>query len=172
MADTLVTPLAEALLACLCAELANTIGGSPCQCCLRPGTAPPPADACCACGAGQGQASVQVTRIFASQDFPRAGVSGPLTECTALGRAAELTLTVFRCVACVDESGLPSCDEMADDARKILDDAQAMWRAVVCCDWRGDEQRFIPGEWRPLAPLGCCAGGTMSVTVDLGYALS
>lgn len=168
MAETVVTPLANALLACLCAELAETIGGPACQCCLRPGTAPPPADQCCDCGGGQGQASVQVTRVFASQRFPQPGLSGASTECGTFGRAAELVITVYRCVSCPDETSFPSCDELTADSVKILDDMAAIWRTIVCCDWN-DDRRIVPGEWRPINPSGCCAGGQMSVIVDLGY---
>lgn len=170
MADTVVTPFAAALLLCLCAQLEED-GNPVCQCCLRPGTAPPPADQCCDCGDGQGQASVQVTRVFPSVKFPQPGIDGELTECTAIGRAAELTITVYRCVSCPDETSFPSCDELTADSVKILSDMAAMFRAVVCCEWHED-QRIIPGEWRPINPSGCCAGGQMTVLVDLGYSLA
>lgn len=181
MADTLVLPYAERLLACLCTALEDTLGGVPCQCSLRPGTAPPPADACCACENGQGQASVQVTDIFAfpAGKFPsRGGLTGTLTNCGEFEWAAELTMTVYRCVSAVDGDTLPSVDEMMTDARKILDDAQAMRHAVLCCSWRAgapppgrtqaDPAQIVIGPWRSVNPMGGCAGGMLSVTVALG----
>lgn len=174
MADDLALPYAERLVGCLCSQLALTDAGATCQCCLRPGTAPPPADACCDCGQGQGQASVQVTRIFpvVAGRFPQSGVAGSLDNCTAYEWAAELTMTVYRCVSVADENAFPSCDELTADTRKILDDAKAMRLAALCCDWRNDDLDepvpMVLGEWRPLSPMGGCAGGQMSVTVLLG----
>jgi hypothetical protein len=165
--DMLVTPIAQALLECLCEQLATTIGGPPCQCCLRPGGLNPPADACCKCGNGQGQASVQVLSIYPTIKFPQRGVGASLSPCTEWVWAAELALVVYRCMACADDSGFPSCDELTYDARKILSDAAAMRRAVLCCDWR-DDQAIVPGEWLPVQTAGCCGGGRMTVTVDLG----
>jgi hypothetical protein len=117
---------------------------------------------------------VQVTRIYPVVDgkFPQAGVSGTFPKCEGFEWAAELTLTVYRCVAVADEDGLPSCEELTDDAVKILNDARAMRRAIQCCDWRNDELgdpgQIVIGDWRPLAPLGGCAGGQMTVIVLAG----
>lgn len=180
MTDTLVLPYAERLLTCLCEALAETTGGAPCQCALRPGTAPPPADVCCECQDGQGQASVQITEIFpvVAGQFPKRGIVGTLTDCTAYEWAAELTMTVYRCVSVADGDGFPSFDELMADSRKIADDAQAMRRAVFCCDWhstpppegrlQGETQPIVPGSWKAIQPLGGCAGGTMSVIVLVG----
>jgi hypothetical protein len=165
--DMLVTPVATALLACLCAELERTIGGATCQCSLRPGGLNPPADACCACGSGQGQASVQVLSIYPTIKFPQRGVGASVTPCSEWAWAAELAVVVYRCMSCADETGFPSGDELTYDARKIWSDAAAMRRAVLCCDWR-DDQPIVPGEWQPITPAGCCGGGRMVVTVDLG----
>lgn len=179
MTDTLVLPYAERLLVCLCTELADTIAGSPCQCSLRPGTAPPPADVCCICETGNGQASVQITEIYAFPygKFPARGAVLP-DNCSSFEWAAELTLTVYRCVSTVDEDGFPSVEELMADTRKIMDDAQAMRRAVLCCDWRAGEPppgrqqaeqaQIVMGAWRPVNPEGGCAGGMLSVLVNLG----
>lgn len=176
MPDTLVLPFAERLLGCLCVALADTIAGPPCQCSLYPGTAPPPADACCACTAGNGQAAVQITEIFPviAGKFPARGIVGQLDNCAAYEWAAELTMTVYRCVATVTEDGFPSVEELMADARKIADDARAMRQALLCCDWRPDVnlpddlRPIVPGSWKPVNPLGGCAGGTQSVIVLVG----
>lgn len=174
MADELVLPYAQRLLACLCAALEDTVGGAPCQCCLRPGTAPPPADACCACDNGQGQASVQLGPIFpvVAGKFPQRGVSGQLDDCTSYEWGAELIMTVYRCVSVADEEGFPSCDELTADTIKIAEDARAMRLAALCCPWRegdlGDPVAMVLGDWRPLNPMGGCAGGQQSVTVLVG----
>lgn len=172
--DTLVLPVAAALLVCLCDQL--TANQAPvCQCSLRPGVAPPPADTCCSCGGGTtGQASVQVTDIFpvVAGKFPQRGLVGTMDNCQSYEWAAELTMVVYRCVSAADEGGFPSVAEMTADTTKILNDAQAMRRAMLCCDWRdddlGDPRKIVPGNWKPLSPLGGCAGGQQSVIVLLG----
>ena len=177
--DTLVLPYAERLVTCLC-EALEALQQPVCQCSLRPGTAPPPADACCGCDGSSGQASVQITDTFPviAGKFPQRGIVGELTECAAYEWAAELTMTIYRCVSVADEHGFPSVDELTTDATKIANDAQAMRKAMLCCDWRsldpplgrtdGDIQPIVPGRWLPLNPQGGCAGGQTSVIVLVG----
>lgn len=173
MADTLVLPYAERLIACLCEALQGTVGGAVCRCSLAPGVAPPPADACCNCTSGAGQATVQITDVYAAVagQFPKRA-TGELNNCQSYEFAAELTMVVYRCVSVADETSFPSGEELAADARKLADDAQAMRQAMLCCDWRdrgdGELRPIIPGSWKPLSPLGGCAGGQMSVTVLVG----
>lgn len=169
MTDTFALPYAERLLSCLCEALQATTGGEVCRCCLYPGIAPPPADSCCNCPNGsQGQASVQVTDLFPTQRFPARGLS-EATACRAFGWGAELTMTVYRCVPVPAEDGTPpDCAELTAATGKILDDAQAMLAAILCCDWNPDKQPMIPGNWHPLPNRGGCGGGTMTVTVYLG----
>lgn len=174
--DTLVLPFAERLLACLCGQL-EAIEAPVCQCSLRPGTAPPPADSCCACDDSTGQAAVQITDIFpvVYGKFPNRGIAGALDSCSSYEWAAELTMTVYRCVSVADDQGFPSVAEMTADTVRIANDAQAMRRAIFCCDWRRkpvpDEDTnwpIVPGRWIPLSPLGGCAGGQQTVTVLVG----
>ncbi|MBP2703524.1 hypothetical protein JOL79_06890 [Microbispora sp. RL4-1S] len=169
MADVTALPLAEALLACLCAELDDTVAGPVCVCCLAPG--PEPAD-CCTCPGGEGRAWVRVTRIFpTSARFPLPAVD-PGRCATDGSYAVELELGVYRCVATIDDDGTPpSCDQRTADAVKLLDDAAAMRRAVSCCFPRtelGRGRAVVVGEWRPIAPEGGCAGGALLVTVESG----
>lgn len=178
MADTLVLPFAQRLADCLCERLAD-LSTPVCQCSVRPGTAPPPADACCECGDSSGQAAVQITDIFPviAGRFPQR-ISGPVSHCSQFEWAAELTMTVYRCVSVATEDGFPSETELTEDAAKIASDAQAMRQAILCCDWhpgtpppgrtQADPWPVIPGQWRPLSPLGGCAGGQMSVIVLVG----
>lgn len=163
--------LASALLTCLCGFLEDSVGGPVCQCCLRPGIAPPVNDVCCDCTDGQGQAAVQVVEIFGSESFPRKGITqwkGPCTK-TTMTRVAELVMTVYRCVGTPDEKGNPpSCERVTEDEVKILSDADAMWQAFACCDWAGTRRKVLPGSWQALPNLGGCGGGMMNVYVDLG----
>jgi hypothetical protein len=172
MALSQLTTVAAALRDCLCAQLEAVGGGPVCQCCLRPGMAPPPADNCCDCGEAQGQASVQVTEIYPSDKFPRKGIQEWTGACVA-GKTlwvAELTMTVYRCVAVPNEDGsFPSCEQLNADALKIQADAVAMIQTFTCCDWHPGNKRVMPGSWQPLPNLGGCGGGMMPVFVSLGY---
>lgn len=169
--DLMVVPFAERLLDCLCFELTRSLAGAVCLCCLRPGGHLVPMDACyCTCPDGNaGQASVQVTSIYPSLKFPRQGVDRWDDACdTTVTWVAELTMTVYRCVSVLEEDGTPpTCAELDFDARKIQSDAAAMMRAFACCDWNQDQQ-VVPGSWVPVPPKGGCAGGFMTVLVDLG----
>ena len=165
-----VTEIAEALRDCLCAALADSLGGPVCQCCIRPGMAPPPADVCCDCGEGQGQAAVQMVEIFPSDKFPRKGIAEWKGACTKGNTfwVAELVMTVYRCVHVMDDDGnAPSCEDIQIDAARIWSDAQVMTQVFACCDWAGD-RKVLPGSWQPLPNQGGCGGGMMSVYVNLG----
>lgn len=168
--DLVVIPYAEALLECLCDQLAGSLGGPVCDCCLRPGGGLPPMDNCgCGCGESNGQASVQIGSIYPTAKFPRTGIdawNGPCGQNVTW--AADLVMTVYRCVHSIDEQGkAPSCEQLAGDAQIIAADAAAMRRAFACCDWAANT-RIIPGTWVAVPPQGGCAGGFMTVTVDLG----
>lgn len=178
MTDTQVIPYADRLLDCLCAALADSLGGPVCRCCLRPGGGLPPMDSCyCECGAtggGNGQASVQVSDYYPSARFPRRGIDVWDDNCNTITWVAELTMTVYRCVHVLAEDGTPpTCAELDADARKLASDRTAMMAAWACCDWRraepgGEEASVVPQGWTPVGPLGGCAGGTFTVLVDVG----
>jgi hypothetical protein len=166
MPDVTALPLAQALLACLCAALDDTVGGPVCSCCLAPG--PEPVD-CCACAAGEGKAWVRVVRIFPTAARWPLPALDP-SACAAGGYGVELELGVVRCVATIDDDGNPpSCDQRNADTIKILEDAAAMRAAASCCfpsTELGRQWRSLPGEWRAIEPQGGCAGGVMTVTIE------
>lgn len=168
MPDNTALPIAQALLACLCAELDDTVGGPVCTCCLAPGAEPVE---CCECAEGEGKAWVRVVRIWPT------GARWPLpaadpAACRVGGYAVELELGVVRCVSTIDDDGSPpTCDDRTADTVKILEDAAAMRAAASCCfpgTDLGRAWRSIPGEWRPIEPQGGCAGGTLLVTIESG----
>lgn len=163
--NDVVVPLATRLLACLCTALEGTVAGPACRCCLYPGLVVPMDDCDCECGAGgNGSASVRVARIFPTKRFP--GQSFDVEPCKANTWAVELVMTVYRCVAVLNEDGSPpSCSAVTDDAEKILSDGAAMRQAVTCCYPDADIVAVV-GAWEPLGPNGGCAGGQMTITVQ------
>lgn len=125
MPDQLID-VASALLACLCEQLANTLGGSVCRCCLEPGQAVP-MDVCCDCGHGNGKAAVRLAQLVP--------VGQPRGRCAADDRwQAVFEMTVQRCAAPMRDDGQPpSCEEVTRDAAVAIDDAAAMRHAALCC---------------------------------------
>lgn len=160
--DRFAVAMAEDLLACLCEQLAATVGGEVCRCCLSPG--PAPADFCCDCGQGHGQAWVRVVRIFpASTNFPAQAAS--IQQCALNSVGVELEMGAWRCAHLPDDQGNPpTCAQVTTDTEVLLDDAAAMRAAVRCCFAPGRD--YVPGEWTPRGPSGGCMGGAMTVTVQ------
>lgn len=172
-----VHTIAEEVLACVCEALAATAGqvdgypGCPCRVCVVPGA--PAWDSCTDCDGGPGgQLTVHVARIYPSRNFPAPeqglmGVKGcqvpPVT-------AAELVVTLLRCVPGVHEDGCPpTCEELAEAARIVHIDVATVFSALMCClpgtGRRG--RRFVMGEQRIIGPQGHCAGVEQRVTVAL-----
>jgi hypothetical protein len=149
--------IANAYLACLCDELATTVAGSPCRCCIYPGPFPPVADYCdSSCSGGNGQAVVQ---IISRQPTPQRNPRG-FAPC-AVEMQVVLQATVYRCGATPDEYGrFPSCERLQSDAAVTLDDEAAMRRAACCV-----AQDAMAGIWQPVAVLGGCIGGTLTITI-------
>ena len=84
----------------------------------------------------------------------------------ALSWEIDLTAGVARCYPVVDGNAAPPVPAVDSAARDILDDGEAMRRAVVAAF--DDEEAKVTG-WRPMAPLGSAHGSTMSVTVRVGW---
>lgn len=165
--DPVAWCVADRLAACLCAQLVETSAPVAC-CCLMPGSQVAWDDC------ERGQAWVRVARVYRlGGTFPAAATASDDGNCGGLGGwAAVLELGVLRCMPQPDEGGaLPSCDANRDVARLVLADAQAMRRAVRCCDWRAGcvppDARMLLGDWLPAGPEGGCVGGTTLVTVEV-----
>lgn len=163
MSDLLITPLAEALLACLEAEI-SVVDNPPAVVCLRPGDRVEPllstvGDECCA-----GLAWVRVASFYPSANFPDQDTA--VSKCGTSRWAAVLEMGAVRCSPIPDKSSIPDCDEWTAVTRAILADGAAMRRALRCCFATATTSRqHVPGAWQPLAVEGGCVGGTMTVTV-------
>ncbi|REF00618.1 hypothetical protein [Thermomonospora umbrina] len=110
---------------------------------------------------------VRLQRIYpTTSPWPQEATT-PL-PCSAGGAwAAELVMGVYRCVAAVDDNGDPAtCEQVFNDAEKLLSDAAAMRQAALCCFPATEEgPDVLAGEYRPIGPNGGCGGGQMLVTV-------
>ncbi|MGH9248991.1 MAG: hypothetical protein ACRD0W_05685 [Acidimicrobiales bacterium] len=166
MSDTVVTPLAEALLECLRVEVAK-LAVPPAQVCLRTGDVVNllislNEDECCS-----GLAWVRVAGFYPSTNFPEP-MEIPFINNQFPSWAVELEMGVARCAPTSDATHNPTCAQWTGAARAVNDDGQAMRDALCCFIDSGTpprKGRVLPQLWQPLTTEGGCTGGIMSVLV-------
>lgn len=174
--DTGVVDMANRLLTCLCEMLTHTVGGPVCRCCLYPGGEITPQDYCCGCDGGSGMAAVRVYRIapstarFPQQDFE------PRRNCSHNSYVVTLEITVYRCMATLDQHGdPPTCDQLTRDVVVQMDDAAAIRRTLRCCFAPQLEDgsvrwtttgRYVEDDQNPVGPDGDCGGIRQRVHVE------
>lgn len=132
MPDTIILPLANALLTCL-TTTAGANPDPPAQFCLRAGTlvihdvdAQASADTTCCPGLGY----VRIGRVYVSTDFPE---PDPRSDrCLSLARVVELTAGIVRCVPGMGTAEGPDCADWTSAATHDADDIQALFDAVCC----------------------------------------
>ena len=172
MADTIILPLANALLTCL-ETTAGANPDPPAEFCLRAGTlvihdvdAQGSLDKTCCPGLGY----VKIGRVFpSSTEFP---APDPRSEkCLSLARALELQLGIVRCVPGLGTPEGPSCEDWTAAATHDADDIQALFSAV-CCWVETTEFKLIRG--RPFSIVesnvlqeGDCIERFMTVLVQI-----
>jgi hypothetical protein len=76
---------------------------------------------------------------------------------------------IVRCAAGPRESSSgeyipPSVEAVTADALRQAQDADAIWRALACCESRSERVRgMVLTSWRPVGPQGGCVGGIWTV---------
>lgn len=135
MADTVVIPLANALLDCLETEV-NLNPNPVAEYCLRAGPTVihdvdgnTGVDKVCCPGLGY----VRVGRVYPSTNFPEPDLRND--KCMSLSRALELTVGVVRCVPGMGTLEGPSCADWTTAAVRDANDLDALFQAVCC--WTG-----------------------------------
>lgn len=171
MADTLVLPLANALLTCL--ETHTELNPEPpSQFCLRVGTevihdvdGETGTDKVCCPGLGY----VRVGNVFPSSDFPEPDPRSD--KCLSLSRALELVVGVVRCVPGMGAPEGPSCADWTAAAVRDANDIDALFKAVCC--WR-DGVEFGKVQGRRFSVSGTsvlqqadCVERFMTVLVEI-----
>lgn len=142
-----VTDELEALLASALGELALDGGPEVSKAFVAPG-AVVAWDTCCG-----GQLWVRVVKMHPVNPFPSKALDQVPCQ-YPLGM--QIGLGLIRC-----QSGIGNLDQMADpseealtgDARQMLCDAGALYRALVC------DEGLLVDQWTPLGPQGGCYGG-------------
>lgn len=171
MADTLILPLANSLLACL-EDSAGANPDPPAEFCLRAGPTVihdvdgnTGIDKVCCPGLGY----VRVARVFMSTDFPEPDVRND--KCLSLSRALELVVGIVRCVPGMGTPEGPDCDDWTLAATHDADDIDALFRAV-CCWVQVPEFKTIRGRrWAiqesSVDQVGDCIERSLTILVEL-----
>lgn len=171
MPDTVILPLANALLTCL-QTTAGANPDPPAQFCLRAGTlvvhdvdAETGTDKVCCPGLGY----VRLGRVFASTDFPNPDARSD--KCLSLTRALELFVGVVRCIPGMATPEGPDCADWTAAAVHDADDIQALWDAV-CCWQDSDAFKLIKGRRfsivsTDVAQQGDCIERFLTVLVEI-----
>lgn len=171
MADTLILPLANALLTCL-QTTAGENPDPPAEFCLRAGgpvihdvDAQTGLDKVCCPGLGY----VRVGRLFPSSTFPEPDPRGD--RCLSLARSLELFVGIVRCIPGMGSEEGPTCAEWTATAVHDADDIDALWRALCC--WK-DTAEFNAVRSRPFSIIsndviaeGDCIERFMTILVQI-----
>lgn len=109
--------------------------------------------------------SVALQRLeFAGDQWPNSSSyrPNPLTpkDCADEVWLAEFEVNLIRCVPVFEgENGAaPSAAEVNESAAFLMEDVQALWRALRLYPWQRRYGRAVVYGWTPLARQGGCAG--------------
>lgn len=163
--ETRISAVASMLLACLCTEaLLNP--KPPKICGYRTGTEGSPlggantgSDECCG-----GAAFVEVIRTYPSWTVPE--VSNLAIRC-AQPRAAEIRLSMWRCVPTGDIGASPTQAQWNEVHQDLLNDQLTLMTAACCFFRQRDAGSVQVGEWSIDNVSGGCVGSILPIQVDL-----
>ncbi len=69
---------------------------------------------------------------------------------------------IARCAATLTNSGdAPSVEQVEADAVQQASDAEAIMRALTCCEDRPEDVELV--SWAPIGPSGAAAGGEWTI---------
>lgn len=166
VADPLVMPLAQELLACLDQEI-RKVASPPGFIGLRAGNVvahllSTTEDECC-----QGLAWVRPSAFYPSSGTFPAQDAAPLPKGVSAW-AVTLELGAVRCAPVGDENTLPTAAQWEATVQAVMDDAAAMRRAICCFieGRNGRARRVLPSVWQPIDVQGGCVGGIIPVTIQ------
>lgn len=159
--DTTLYPIISDLSLCLCEEY-RLADESFCYCGIEPAVGVEIQVGECegdACGA----ATVRVSRVYPSASFPDTDTSA---TCATL-LAAEVFVTVYRCIPVGSDDGAPpTAEQYAFWAQQQFADMTAMKRAIACCFGTSHpDVEYALGEYTPLTPQGGVGGGQWRLNV-------
>ena len=147
-----ITPWLFALSECVCNELATTGAGPMCWCGIYPG-AQVSLEYCEECSDGLcGMGWVRLVTANPSTSFPIPEVQ---PNCRA-EVAWMIEVGAVRCIPSPEDGAIPPAEDMAMYAADQMQDAHALYRALLCCE----APSMLVQSWTPIGPDGGCLGGT------------
>lgn len=175
--DTLLYPVAEELLDCLCTaltELATDVFPAPGICCIRAGDNVAVdmgeyQNECC-----EGLAYVKINGIYptggAGSPFPSPSSDFALNKCAPYAWGVQLEMAVFRCVS----AEIIPCDYLTYGsnsweyvAQRQMLDAKAMRQALCCFMAPRDGGDVSMGVMNSTSREGACMGVTWPLSVQV-----
>lgn len=105
-----------------------------------------------------------------ANQFPRPQHYRPLQS--HIRWAADLDVTILRCVPTFDGTKLPSFTELNDSAERLTDDAWTIYHGLGCRGIAGTLLTGCPcdlialGPLKPLGPQGGCGGYHFTITIE------
>lgn len=153
---TPIQAVVEALAACLCEQLQD--GPGLCFCGVLPG-ANVPIDVSMGDDCG-GMAYVRTTSLYPAVQV---GIVDIQPSNCAIGDGFDLELGVWRPFPVMEDGSSPAPDVQLEATRWQLWDAQAMRKALACCDWLSGKD-FVVGQYVPQGPAGGTLGGIIPVS--------
>lgn len=161
--ERILDEVLEGLRDCLCTQLADTVGGSPCFCGLVGGRQAI-ADRCSCDGADQcGMAWVRLDRIYPYEGQVTQSARNP--TCVS-PLAAVVELGVYRCIPTTSsDGGAPTALQQTNQTLGQVADAGALFAAVACCE-AITRRSHVMGTYTPR-DSGDCGGGLLTVAVAI-----
>jgi hypothetical protein len=121
-----------------------------------------------------GQLATAITRTYPSTAFPTEDTSGWDQGCGPQILAADITISITRCVPGPNDNGEPpSCAALLASATVLDTDAAAVRRAVAChladLEEAGTILGYRLGAQPNVGPEGMCAGSELYLTIGVPY---
>lgn len=158
LTDNVSLPLAQKLLACLCAKTALE-SNPPKVCSLRYGTTVNAGADECRCGI----AWVRLGEVYPTQSFPER-VTDPSACPNSF--AVELEMGILRCAPIGTAQAPASASEWEQFSLDISEDEQAMAEAVCCFTATMDRSDWLDLGSTPLDTEGGCGGRIHNLVVQ------
>lgn len=147
-----IMPYLAALATCVCEQLTETGAGEPCWCGVYPGFEVS-LEYCetCATESPCGMGWVRVAQVFPYDTFPIATLDANCRKPLAW----QIEVGATRCMPIPGDGEIVKPDAMFEVGLLQQADAEAMYRALMCCD----APQMVVERYQPFGPQGGCVGG-------------
>lgn len=155
-----IMPYLSALVDCMCEQLAETGAGEPCWCGILPGLVVS-LEYCETCNTDHpcGMGWVRVAAVFPYETFP----TPTLDPHCRLPVGWQIEAGAVRCMPVPGDGEILPPDAMTLVALNQMADAEAIHRALLCCE----APEVVVELYQPIGPDGGCVGGFWTAYLGL-----